>query len=183
MPQIAVENAVLDRILNVVLNAQNVERLIDLTNKELRESGASAKERTSVIANRLSGIRQRLERLYEALETGKLQLDDPAPRIQALRQEEALVQRLHTEASEAAATTHTALVDRELVLVNLKDLRGLIDEGTPSDRRAILRSFVRAVVKTGASIRIEYTLPLPPDDASLRNREGVLSIVNVGGPA
>lgn len=126
---------------------------------------------------------QRLERLYDALETGKLQLDDLAPRIHALREEEAMVRRVYAEASQAADAGHTARADRELVIAHLSDLRGLIHEGTSSDRRMILRSFVKAVVKTGKAIRIEYTLPFPPENASAQEKEGVLSTVNVGGPA
>lgn len=83
-----IEGAVLDRIVNVLLDARNVERLVELTNQELKESGSSARDRASAITHRLEDVQKRLGRLYEALETGKLQIEDLAPRIQTLRQEE-----------------------------------------------------------------------------------------------
>jgi len=39
----------------------------------------------AIISGEIAGINSRLERLYHALETGKLRLDGLAPRIQQLR--------------------------------------------------------------------------------------------------
>ena len=68
----------------------------------------------------------------------------------------------------------------EMVTRYVEDLRGLLSQGSLSEQKAFMRSFVKKVRVTGKEVLIIYTIPLPPDGAT-HERAGVLSIVHDGG--
>ena len=81
-----------------------------------------------------------LAKLYDTLETGKLILDDLAPRIKELRtqQDELCKTRLQLEAEMAAqGGTH---VDTEIVKSYAEDLKGLLDEADITESKSFLHS-------------------------------------------
>jgi|AP45_3_1055517.scaffolds.fasta_scaffold339979_1 hypothetical protein len=65
---------------------RHLEELERLTNQEFARSTGLAKERVVLLESQLNDMDGRLGRPYEALETGKLELDDLAPRIRELRE-------------------------------------------------------------------------------------------------
>jgi hypothetical protein len=58
-----------------------LQELVRLVNEEIDSAAADYREELEVVSDAIAGINSRLERLYDALETGKLGLDDLAPRI------------------------------------------------------------------------------------------------------
>jgi hypothetical protein len=95
--------------------------------------------------------------LYDAIETGKVSLDDLAPRIRKLRARQGKL------------------------LARRNDLRHTLDEGLLIDRKAFIRSFVKEVTVSQQDVRLSYTLPLLPDGLT-EESVGVLPIVRYGGP-
>jgi len=93
----------------------------------------------------LKDIKARLSRLYEALETGKLNLDDLAPRIRELksRQDELSKVRIQIEAEIVARGIEQ--VDTALVKAYAQDLRSLLEEADLTERKAFLRSFIKRI--------------------------------------
>jgi len=80
------EQVVIRKIKEHVLTYENLCELAHLVNKEMDAAAGDYWERLNVIVSEIDNVNQRLERLYDALETGSLQLTDLAPRIQRLRQ-------------------------------------------------------------------------------------------------
>lgn len=72
-----------------------------LTNEELEGSLAHLKERMRILDAQLGEIDRRLERFYDALETGKVALDDLARQIRELREKRDSLQRARAETQEA----------------------------------------------------------------------------------
>ncbi len=108
-------------------------------------------------------MKARLTKLYEALETGKLGLDDLAPRIKELkvRQDELSKARVLLEAEMAARGVQP--VDEVMVKSYARDLRGLLEESELTERRAFLRSFVKRIEVDKEQVTVHYKLPLPQD--------------------
>ena len=77
LPKSKFGGMVLQKLKEDVLTEENLRRLVPLVAEEM--DGASSLDKELMEAN------HRLSRLYDALETGKLALDDLAPRIQELR--------------------------------------------------------------------------------------------------
>ena len=68
----------------------------------------------------------------------------------------------------------------EMVMRYVEDIRGLLSQGSLSEQKAFIRSFVKEVRVTGKEVLIIYTMPLPPD-GTIHERAEVLSIVHDGG--
>ena len=70
---------------NAATRLDTVEELVKLVNEELRSASSGLKERLDTCDAELQDVKTRLSRLYDVLETGKLSLDELAPRIRELR--------------------------------------------------------------------------------------------------
>lgn len=77
-----------------------LEELVTLVNEDLDASNASYKEKLETIDTELKDVNSRLTKLYDALETGKLDMNDLAPRIKELnaRRDELSKARVMVEA-------------------------------------------------------------------------------------
>ncbi len=69
----------------------------------------------------------------------------------------------------AASVTHHALtgtklelVDESLVLSYLADMQAVLDGGSITEQKGLIRGFVKSVVKEGSQVTINDTLPFPP---------------------
>ena len=80
------EQVVIRKIKEHILTYENLCELVHLVNEEMDAATGNYRERLNVIFSEIDNVNQRLERLYDALETGSLRLTDLAPRIQRLRQ-------------------------------------------------------------------------------------------------
>ena len=80
------ESLVIDKIKEHVLTTENLTRLVHIVNEEMDSLAVEYRQRLDIVVNEIVDVDRRLERLYDALETGKIQLADLAPRIQQLRQ-------------------------------------------------------------------------------------------------
>lgn len=181
VPKEVIEAQVLKKVSDLILREAHVTELVRRTNEELSTSVTQLKERLTAIDAQTSDIEGRLARLYDTLETGKLTLEDLAPRIRELRKRQEIVQRARSEVLEATEEAHVTLVDRKQVLEYLKDFGLLLEEGTIIERRMLLKSFIQTVTKEGNQVTIEYTLPIKAEKTTLSNGE-VLPLVQSGGP-
>ncbi len=56
-----------------------------LVNEEIGAAASEHRQRLQTAVEEIADVKRRLEKLYDALETGKVSLDDLAPHIQQLR--------------------------------------------------------------------------------------------------
>ena len=130
-----------------------------------------------VIDAELRDIRARLSRLYDALETGKLDL---APRIKELktRQDELNKSKIQVEADMVVRGVEQ--VDVAMVKTYAHDLRSLLEEADFTERKALLRSFIKRIEVNKKQVTVHYNLPIPQDVPS-SEQVGVLPIETLGG--
>jgi len=76
------------------------------------------------------------ERLYDTLETGKLGLDDLAPRIQQLRHRQEQLQSRKWELEVRLSDRRVELADLEMVTRCVDDLRSLLEAEKASNVNA-----------------------------------------------
>lgn len=138
------------------------------------------REELDVISDGINGINSRLERLYDALETGKVGLDDLVPRIQHLRHRQEQLQARKWELEALLSDRQAQLADLEVVTRCVADLRSLLEESTLTQRKSFIRSFVREVKVTGDEVLLTYTMPLPPEGIC-EETVGVLYSVHSSG--
>ncbi len=63
------------------MTEDNIKKLVVLTNEEIKKMQSNSNGNLEIIINQIGKSNEKLERLYNALETGKLDLDILAPRI------------------------------------------------------------------------------------------------------
>jgi chromosome segregation ATPase len=177
-PKDRLERLVIDQIKERVLIKEFLEELVMLVNEELGSAHSVFQDRLEAIDTEARDVGARLAKLYEALETEKLTLDDLAPRLRQLRtrQDELSKARVQTEAELVAQGTWS--VDMDIVTSYAQDLRSLLEEADIVESKAFLRSFIKRIEVNEKQAVIHYNLPMPPDEKRNLQRE-VLPIVNL----
>jgi DNA invertase Pin-like site-specific DNA recombinase len=187
IPRLKLEAAVLEKLKHRVLTEANLTSLVELVNQELSQAVRETHTRREEVQSHIEDLRARLHKLYGALETGQLSLEDLAPRIKELRSQ---IEESESRHSSFDSNRETALrLTRVEVLSQVSDFQQLLLGGSFLERKRFLRSFIRRVViphdGDEGNGEVEYTLPLVPqgpgEDSTLSNFE-VLSAVQVGSP-
>ena len=174
------EKLVIDKIKERILTEDNLRELVRLVNEEMDAEAAGVKERLEVILGETDDIRARLSRLYDALETGKLSLNDLAPRIQALRHQQDQLEAARLDLEEVLAARKVELTDVALVKSYVEDLKEVLSNSPLSEQKAFIRSFIKEIRVTGKDVLLTYTIPLPPEGC-LYEAAGGLDTVHYGG--
>ncbi len=125
------------------------------------------------------GSQTLLSKLYDVLETGKLNLDDLSPRIKELRlrQDELSKAKLQLEAEKII--TGVRHVDDETVKAYAVDLKNLLEEAGIAEAKAFVRSFVKRIDINKKEAVMHYSLPMPRGENAQTIR--VLPMVTPGG--
>lgn len=159
IPRERLENLVLDAIREKILTDENIRRLVDLVNREIDLAHSGEVETEKGLKLEASSLESRLDKLYAALETGQLSIEDLAPRIKALKYRMDDIRR-QLSATHAGPGGHVH-INADRVTGYILNLRGLLDSGEPGQRKSFLRSFVRRVDIAAKEGKIEYSLPVP----------------------
>ena len=174
------EKLVVDKIKDRILTEENLRELVRLVNEEMDAACKENRQRLDAVVAEINDVHRRLDRLYDALETGKLNLDNLSPRIQALRQREDQLQAERSRLEELLTERKIEMADAELVRSYVKDLRETLANSPLPEQKAFIRSFVKEVRVTGKEALLTYTIPLLPDGTNYETIR-VLDTVHCGG--
>jgi chromosome segregation ATPase len=136
---------VIERIKAHILTEKNRQELVRLTNEEIKQSKGMYQERLTAIEGQIGDAQGRLNKLYDALETGKLELDDLAPRIKDLKGRINELEGQQLNMLEHMQEAKIELLGRTKVKTYVDDLRTLLSRRTLIEQKAFLRSFVKRV--------------------------------------
>lgn len=152
------EKFVVDRLQDSILTPTNIKELISITNKKILATYQHSKENVSVIDKALEDAREKLDRLFNALELGKLGLDVLSPRI--LEQKKAIATLEAQKASLIASADEFLIhVDGPTMQGYINDLKALLLSGSFTQQKTFLKSFIKKVRVQGKEVLIEYTVP------------------------
>jgi site-specific DNA recombinase len=174
------EGLVIDKIKEHILTTENLSQLVRLVNEEMDAATSEYRDRLESVIAQIEDTNHRLERLYDALETGKISLEDLSPRIQQLRDRQKQLHVAEWELEALLSNRRLELADVKTVAHYVEDLRSLLNESPLIERRSFIRSFVREVKVTGREVLLTYTIPMPPKGIS-QEGIGVPPIVQDGG--
>ena len=176
------EAFVVDRIRENILTEENLGQLAKLANEELGVSRRRAEKRIEGLEQERGSVDQKLARLYVALESGKVEIDDLAPRLKELRAEHReLGERMDEALNDLAQAGHEP-IDPVVMEEYVADLQNLLRSASLMECKAFLASFVRRVEYDRQQVSIEYTVPVALDNGST----GATAVRNVdsnGTPA
>jgi len=156
------EDAVADELRRLVLIPEHVAELVEMVNENLASRGMAAEEELGSLDAQYANARQRLDRLYDALETGKVSLDDLGPRIRhwRARTDELSVKRVALQQQSSAP--RSLGVDSQTVAVYVDGMRDLLARGSLDQRRAFLRAWIKRIDVDAPKLTIHYTFPRMP---------------------
>jgi site-specific DNA recombinase len=166
-----VENFVLDKIRQNILTKENLTKLVHLINGELLETASRLEKQLEQTEKELTKISGKLTKLYVALESGKLDMDDLAPRIKELRayqhelqqQRDSLISRIESDEPEK--------LDENEVMSYVNELEQVLGEKSFLQQKTFLRRFVKRVEINPKGFVMDYTIPVPVDNNRTSTRE------------
>ena len=120
------EELVVDKIRAYILTKQNLKELVRLVNEELDLAAHDHKDRLKVMETELADIQRRLDHLFDALETGRLGLEDLSSRIQHLRHRQEQIQTSRLDLEIPLSERRTDRVSVSEVAKYVEELRGAI---------------------------------------------------------
>ena len=174
------ETLVIKQIKDHILTRDNLTELVRMVNEETDSAMRSYNDELGTIARATADVNNRLENLYDAIETGKLNLDDLVVRIRELRQRQERMQTRKLEIESQLSDRKVEIADLETVLPYVDDLHELLKEGSLAERRAFIRSFVNEIRVTGNEAVLSYSVPNLPERLDIE-RLGVLHTAQYSG--
>ena len=176
------EGFVLERIKENILTEDNLKQLVSLVNEELGRNSSLYEEQLAQVEQHLGQVGNKLAKLYAALETGKVDIDDLAPRLKELRAQQRELQEKRDELLNKMNNETAQVVDLEAIKGYVSDLKKLLGSASFLEQKAFLRSFVKRVEFNPPQVAIDYTIPLPLEDGLTSSKE-VLRINKSGSPS
>ncbi len=173
------EKVVIDKIKERILTEKNLSELVRLVNEEMDAQATETRQRLETITAEIADVNRRLERLYDALESGKFSLNDLSPRIQLLRHREDQLQAARLELEGLLSERRIQLADEKMVRSYVENLRDLLTNSSIAEQKAFIRSFVKEVRVTSKEVVLTYTIPLQPE-GPLQETATVLDTVHSG---
>ncbi len=174
------EALVISKIKERILTRENLIKLVKLVHEEMDSATKSYQDELEMVCDATIDSNHRLERLYDAIETGKMNLEELVPRIRELQSRQEQLQLRRIEIENQMSDRRVELADLETISGYVDDLHKLLKEGSLAERRAFIRSFVREVKVTGNEVVLNYIMPTLPDSVTIE-KEGVLPTVRYGG--
>ena len=175
------ERAVVDKIKERILTRENLIELVRLINDELDSTSNEYHNSLEVLNNEIADVSNRLERLYDAVETGHLSLGDLAPRIQQLRKRQEQLNIAKIEIDQKLSDRRVELADMKTVTKYVEDLHDLLNGGSIAEKKTFLRSFIKEAKVTGTEVLLTYTIPMTPNKLT-EEKIAVLPIEHLSGP-
>jgi hypothetical protein len=134
------EGIIIDKIKSHVLTSENLSKLAEFVSKELNSNLESCHEDLNTIEKELIDTYGRLQRLYDAIETGKISLDDMAPRIRELRERQTKLQNQKEKLLSILSEQKAEVPSKEEVTEYATDLRKLLEESSLVERKAFIEA-------------------------------------------
>ncbi len=179
LPKKKIEHLVIEQIKSKILDGKYLEELVRIVNEELGAGYAVVKEKIANIDFEIQEVGNRLTRLYDALETGRLDLNDLAPRIKELRVKQDELSKARVVAEAEMTLQGYQQLDIEAVRSYVADLWNILDESEVAQRKAFLRSFVKKIVVEKEMVKLYYNLPVPPHG----KRTEILGVLPIDTPS
>ena len=183
------EGIIIDQIRDNILTESNIRDLVRLVDEEMDGVAREQQERLDMVEAELAEIRRRLDRLWQAVETTDLEINDILPRIREHKERQEKLETAADEARTILSTRMNGLEDEETIAAYVKEMSEFLMESELTETRAFIRSFVREIGVVPGKATIRYTIPMPKD-SPIRGRDAqeialgdpVLSTVPCGGP-
>ena len=178
-PKDKLEKFVIDKVKGYILTDKNLMELIALTNQEIIGRNHKYKEDIQVVDKELKQWQERLERLYEFIETKSVSPERLSKRLIEVQDKIDQINNLKLEIEEAQSTKQADKIDPDKVIRYVRELREFIDVKGVFDKKSFLSSFIESIEADDNEMKFNYTLLLPPG----YTRQETVSVLDIVSPA
>ena len=154
------ERMIIDSIRENILTESNIRELVKLVNEELDSVIKEQREKAEAVDEELNEIRRRLDRLWQAVETTDLEINDILPRIREHKERQEKLEIAADEARAILAVRMQGLGDEETIAAYVKEMSDFLMESELTETRAFIRSFVKEIGVVPGKATIRYTIPI-----------------------
>jgi len=173
------ERFVIDKVKSYILTDKNLMELIELTNQEIIGWKRKYEEDIHVINNELEQWQERLERLYEFIETKSIDPTRMSKRIIEVQDKINQINELKLKVEQNQWTKQAEKIDPDRVLRYVRELREFIDVKGVFDKKSFLSGFIESIEADDNEMKFNYTLLLPPE----YKRQETVSVLDIVSPA
>ena len=177
LPQEKLERFVTEKIRGYIFTDGHLLDLVKQSNEAFALADGKRKERVEVIKKEIEQWENRLEKLYEFVETGKIEPVRMAQRIADVQDKLNLMRKAKLELENGHESRGQAYIDPQKVLSHVAELRSFLDERGLFERKAFLRSFIEQIRVGDNQVTLDYTLPFAPYNTK-QETVSVLDIVS-----
>ena len=154
------ERMIIEQIRENILAESNIRDLVKLVIEELDSVIREQREKVEAVDEELNEIRRRLDRLWQAVETTDLEINDILPHIREHKERQEKLERAADEARAILAVRMRGLGDEEAIAGHVKEMREFLMESRLTETRAFIRSFVKEIGVVLGKATIRYTIPI-----------------------
>jgi site-specific DNA recombinase len=178
LPKEKTETLTIAKIKDFILSTDNLSEITKLTNEEISRLTDGKVEEVNRIESQIAEVEDRLERLYEALETGKLGIDHLATRIDTLVSRKTILEEKRQHAEHTSEEDKFSIEDAKIIQAYVEDIKGILASVSLSEQKTVLRSFIESIELSDIEATVHYKFPMPP----LNVETEVLDIRGFGRP-
>ena len=172
------ERTIIDQIRLNVLTESNMRTLVELVNEELDEVFQEQRERLEAMEEELLEVRRRMDRLWYAVETTDLEINNIIPRLREHQERQEKLEVAAEEARAALANRPVRLDDAKIAAYAL-EMGEFLMQSELTETKAFIRSFVKEISVAPGQAIVRYAMPMP-EDSPIGSRES--EVVRIGEP-
>ena len=157
------EDFVVTKIRERILNEETIRELVSLLAEEVDGMAGELSARIDSLDAEVADVEDRLERLYEALESRLYTLESLQPRIMKLRARQDQLVAARGDAVSQLGQRRVEIPSLPEIAEYVRDFRQFLEQGDFPERKALIRNFMQAIEVTGEEVTMTYTVPMPGD--------------------
>ena len=175
-----IENFIVERLKENVLTEENIKQLVHLSAEEFSKDSRHFESQFNEIGQQLAQAQGRLTKLYSALESGKVDLEDLAPRIKEVRTQQKELEDKRNQLLDEMNEGSPINLGLDRIREYVDSLKTLLESSSFIEQKTFLKSFIKRIELNEPQVVIDYTMPLPIN--GLTATEEVLRIDRIGSP-
>ena len=179
--QTRLEDFVVSQVRDQILTPENLRELTRMVNEELRTDIGTINERLDAARSQVASLDRRLQKHYEAMETGALSLAESGQRIRQIKAEIDDLRAAEFGLLEQLEFSSERKISESRVLQFASDLRETLASGDVEKAKLFLAAFIEGVDVDDDGIEIRYHLPVTPVGLEQDDPELVLQTVPQSG--
>ena len=180
IPANKIEPLIVATIKEKVFTEKNIQKLLLMVNKELKQFDVEYKTKLELLDEVLQEKTGRRRKLYEGMETGNVNLQDIGPRLKELNSEIEQFNEQKAKILEKHQDGDGLNIKEDDLKPYIDDLRETLMTGSIAERKGFIRSFVKQITVDYPKLELDYIFPLPINKTDRTSTQEVLSIKQYG---